>query len=84
MSESEEKVLLVSSKCPFCEFLKEKIVKRELKINIVNVDTEEGKSMVEKYGIEAVPECMMIIKKDGVEQGRSCSEEELEDLLKET
>lgn len=83
MSELEEKVLLVSSKCPFCEFLKEKIEKNQLKISIVNIDTDQGKSLVEKYGIEAVPECMMINKKDGVEQGRPCSEQELEDLLKE-
>jgi len=83
MSELEEKVLLVSNKCPFCEFLKEKIEKNQLKISIVNIETDQGKGIVEKYGIEAVPECMMISKKNGVEEGRPCSEEELEDLLKE-
>jgi hypothetical protein len=78
---SERKVLVVSNKCPVCEVLVANIQEKKLPIDVVDVETEEGKSIVAKYDITAVPECMVLIRENSGKQGRFCNKEELEELL---
>ncbi|MCJ7632852.1 thioredoxin domain-containing protein [Candidatus Bathyarchaeota archaeon] len=77
----ERKVLLVSNQCPFCKVIMKKIREKKLPIDIVNVETKEGKSLVAKYGVKSVPECMVLIQEGNGEQVRFCNGKEAKELV---
>lgn len=80
----EEKVLIVSPECPACEWLRKTLDEKGLsdKFRVVDVSTPEGLEFAKKVGVNAVPDCALVVEDKGELKARRCTEEELRDLLK--
>ena len=82
---SEIKAVVVSENCGFCRSLKDRLQQKGLldKIQLIDVDSEEGRKIASENNILGVPECVVILEKDGVKQTRVCNDEEFKKLLEE-
>jgi len=80
-----EKTLIVSDSCPACKILLEALKTQEAidKYHIINVATPEGQDMIQRLGLAAVPECIVVTKDMNGETARKCTSEELTDIIRE-
>lgn len=78
---SDIKAVVVTDTCPYCESLLEYLKRQGLaeKVRVINASTKEGLDFAVKYGIRAVPECVVITGNG--EKVRVCSKGEFEQLL---
>jgi thioredoxin-like negative regulator of GroEL len=81
-----EKAIIVGDGCGACKALVEGLQKKGAleKYRVVDVNSEEGRDIVSKLEIKAVPECILITKdKEGNQFARRCTDEETAEILKE-
>lgn len=80
----KNKLLLVSDKCPACKVVKKKLDEKGHldDIQVVDVETKEGRELANRMGIRAVPECVMVESEGEQKVVRKCKESEWRGLLK--
>jgi len=80
-----EKAIIVSDQCPSCKVLLDSLRQKGAleKYRVLDVNTPEGIDVAKKLGLNAVPECIVIVKTQEGEMARRCSEEEIKSILKE-
>ncbi|MCJ7634893.1 hypothetical protein MUP77_21205 [Candidatus Bathyarchaeota archaeon] len=80
-----EKTLVVSDQCPACKILLEALKTQGAigKYHIINVATPEGQDMIQRFGLVAVPECIVVTKDMNRETARKCTSEEITDIIRE-
>lgn len=80
-----EKAIIVSDQCPVCKVLLDSLKEKGVleKYRVLDVNTPEGIDAAQKLGLNAVPECIVIVKTAEGEMARRCSEEEIKSILKE-
>lgn len=78
-----DKALVVSDNCSACKELLSKLEQKGKlgDYRIINVDTPEGLEIAKKMGIEALPECLVIVKDKDEEKARVCTDEETKEIL---
>jgi len=59
----EEVVLLSSSRCSYCDVMKDRLNRMGIKFREVKIESDEGKRMVREHGIKGLP--ATIINKKG-------------------
>ena len=85
MPSTSIKAVVVSEHCGYCQFLKDRLKEKGLidKVQFIDVNSEEGRKVAAENKISGVPECVVILEKDGVKQTRVCNDEEFKKLLEE-
>jgi len=80
-----EKALIVSDQCVACKALLKGLEDKGLlsKYRVINVSSPEGSDVVQKLGISAVPDCIIIVRNKEGEMARRCTEQETKEILKE-
>jgi len=51
------------------------------KFHLLDIETEEGKDLIEKLGLRAVPTCVIV--DDDKKEVRQCSDEDWKDILQD-
>ena len=79
------KAVIVSETCGYCQSLKDRLREKGLidKVQFIDVNSEEGRKVAEENNITGVPECVVLLEKDGVKQTRVCNDEEFKKLVEE-
>ena len=85
MPSTSIKAVVVSEHCGYCQSLKDRLKEKGLidKVQFIDVNSEEGRKVAAENKISGVPECVVILEKDGVKQTRVCNDEEFKKLLEE-
>ena len=85
MPSTSIKAVVVSEHCWYCQSLKDRLKEKGLidKVQFIDVASKEGKKIVEESNISGIPECVIIVEKDGVKQTRVCNDEEFKKLIEE-
>lgn len=81
-----EKAIIVGDGCGACKALVEGLERKGMmgKYRVVDANSPEGREIVSKLDIKAVPECIVIKKDiDGSSLARRCTDEETAEILKE-
>lgn len=80
-----EKTLVVSDQCPACKVLLDSLKEQGVldKYRVINVSSPEGLDVVSKLGINAVPDCIMIVKNPSGDMARRCTEDEIKEIIQE-
>lgn len=80
-----DKTLIISDQCSACKALLEALKNQGVldKYHVVNIASPEGQDIVQKLGLTAVPECLVVVKDGSGEMARKCSKEEIIEVLKE-
>ena len=83
--ESLEKALIVSDQCMACKALLKELGNKGLldKYKVINVNTPEGLDVVQKLGISAVPDCIVIMRDKDGDVARRCTDEETKKIWQE-
>jgi predicted thioredoxin/glutaredoxin len=80
-----EKTLIVSDSCSACKFLIESLKAKGLmeKYHVLDITTPEGREVVEKLGITAIPDCVIIVREKEGDKARRCTEDEMKKILED-
>ncbi|AEJ61729.1 glutaredoxin [Spirochaeta thermophila DSM 6578] len=79
--EADEILYFYRKACPYCPAMRQALEEAGISYRAVDVDTAEGQSLAERYGVLGTPTVLLLDGK-GKEVGRTTSPEELKDLLK--
>ena len=80
-----ETTIIVSDQCPACKVLLDSLKTQGVldKYKVVNVASPEGRDIVAKLGLKAVPNCVVIRREEGGDMARPCTEEEMGKIIEE-
>ena len=57
-------IKLYSDTCGPCKALENNLIKSKIKYDNVNIDSEEGEKLIEKYSIKSIPTLLLIDDND--------------------
>lgn len=80
---SEIKAVVVSERCPYCTQLIAHLKSKGMldKVQLIDADSEEGRKFADENKIMHVPECIVIVEREGKRETRVCNEEEFKKLI---
>jgi predicted thioredoxin/glutaredoxin len=80
-----ETTLIVSDECPSCKLLLDALKAQGTlsKYRVLNVESPEGKELVSKLGLKAVPDCIMIRQEAEGNMARRCTDKEMAQVIDE-
>lgn len=78
-----KKLLVVHDQCAACDYVKGRLVEKGVDFEIIDASTKEGNEIADRLGILTVPNCAVVIKDGDKESIRPCTEEELEEFIRE-